>query len=394
MLYLKIKYFCLLGLAIFLIPAVVVNAQHRAYYDKYEYKKKRHEINLGIGASSCLTDLGGSDMDIVELNEMKGSGITRSFYDVDIATTRYVINAAYLYHFTRKLNIRTNLSLASVSADDAQTQEYYRNNRNLNFQSPIIELSSIVEFYLTKPTTGTKYNLKNTAGKRIAPSFLSHLGFYFFGGVGGFYYNPKALINLSYDPNVYGNLGFNPSNEDKKVKLRELHTEGQGMENDPAGFENGKTYKPIAICFPMGFGIEKAFDNDMGIKIEGGFRYTNTDYLDDVSREYYNRDAIEAQYGNVAATLSGTHSGDLWEYTGYAIDGDFPDGSNPKPDLGGTNPYTLSLSYTEPGFQRGNPNNKDSYAFVVVSVYKKLKSQTKAYRTINMHQKRKIKASF
>ena len=58
----------------------------------------------------------------------------------------------------------------------------------------------------------------------------------------------------------------------------------------------------------------------------------------------------------------------------------------------GTNPYTLNLSYTEPGFQRGNPNNKDSYGFVVVSVYKKLKNQTKSYRTINMYQKRKIKA--
>ena len=131
-------------------------------------------------------------MDINEINEMKGGGMTRSLYDVDIATTRYVINAAYLYHFTRKLNIRTNLAIASVSADDAQTQEYYRNNRNLNFQSAIIELSSIVELYLSKPTTGTKYNLKNTSGKRIAPNFfLSHMGFYFFGGVGGFYYNPK-----------------------------------------------------------------------------------------------------------------------------------------------------------------------------------------------------------
>ena len=51
------------------------------------------------------------------------------------------------------------------------------------------------------------------------------------------------------------------------------------MENDPAGFESGKTYKPVAVCFPMGFGVEKAFDNDMGIKIEAGFRYTNTRLL-------------------------------------------------------------------------------------------------------------------
>ena len=155
--------------------------QHRSYYDKYEYRKKRHEINFGIGASGCLTDLGGADFDAYVYKEERSKRIFRSFYDLDLAKTRYVINAAYLYHLKRKINFRTNLAISSVSADDQETAEFFRNNRNLHFRSPIIEFSAIAEFYLAKPSTGTKYNLKNTGNRKIAPRYLSQLGFYFFG---------------------------------------------------------------------------------------------------------------------------------------------------------------------------------------------------------------------
>ena len=291
--------------------------QHRSYYDKYEYRKKRHEINFGIGASGCLTDLGGADFDASVYEEERSKKIFRSLYDLDLAKTRYVINAAYLYHWKRKINFRANLSISSVSADDQETSEFYRNNRNLHFSSPIIEFSGIAEFYLAKPSTGTKYNLRNAGHHKIAPSYLSQLGFYFFGGVGGFYFNPTAIHRFSYNPTVAQNTNFSPTSTQKKIKLRELHTEGQGLEDDPAGFDRGKTYKPISICIPLGFGIEKAISNDIGLKLEGGFRYTFTDYLDDVSQNYYDRNAIEAEYGLMAASMSGTWTGNTWTYYGY-----------------------------------------------------------------------------
>ena len=52
--------------------------QHRSYYDKYEYRKKRHEINFGIGASGCLTDLGGADFD-ASVYEEESKKIFRHF---------------------------------------------------------------------------------------------------------------------------------------------------------------------------------------------------------------------------------------------------------------------------------------------------------------------------
>jgi hypothetical protein len=80
--------------------------------------------------------------------------------------------------------------------------------------------------------------------------------------------------------------------------------------------------------------------------------------------------------------------------TGYAYDGIYPSGSTPNDALGGPNPYTITYTHTESGMQRGNPKNDDSYMFVTLSAYKKLNNASKSYKTINMHQKRKIKASF
>ena len=94
--------------------------------------------------------------------------------------------------------------------------------------------------------------------------------------------------------------------------------------------------------------------------------------------------------------MSGTGHGDTRIYVGYDAYGTgMPPGAVPAPELGGTNPYILSnLSYTSAGNQRGNPENDDSYMYLTLSAYKKFNNSAKAYRTINMHQKRKIKASF
>ena len=82
------------------------------------------------------------------------------------------------------------------------------------------------------------------------------------------------------------------------------------MEGNKTKFQkDGKTYSPVALCFPLGFGLEKAFNGDLGLKIEASYRFTNTDYLDDVSGVYHNRNEIENEYGTIAAVMSGTSSG-------------------------------------------------------------------------------------
>ena len=115
-----------------------------------------------------------------------------------------------------------------------------------------------------------------------------------------------------------------------KYPLRDLRTEGQGTPGDTL-FASGATYGPVAMCIPMGIGLKKAFNGNGGIKLEFGFRFTNTDYLDDVSGNYYDWAANGGNESQI--TMSGTKTGHTWTYIGYAIDGNYPDGSTPRPDL-------------------------------------------------------------
>ena len=353
----------------------LIDAQ--GYYNRYSYRRKRHEFSFGAGASSCLTDLGGRDA--------VGSGF---LWDMDIAKTSYVANFSYIYNLASKITLRGNVAYTNISGDDVFAGDYHRNNRRLNFNTSIIEAAAICEVILRNERTGNRYNLKTPAGKYIGARNPLGIGIYLFAGVGGLYFNPSGYDRfINTDGEVVGS--------GQKFKLRPLHTEGQGMEDDPAGFAPGQTYSPIAMCVPMGFGLKKAFNGNAGIKLEAGFRFTNTDYLDDVSNVYYDRDAIGAKYGADAATMSGTNTGHTYAYIGYAPDGNYPAGAIPQPQLGGPYPYLITdLTHTKPGDQRGNPENDDSYMFLTLSAYKKLDNAAKSYRTINMHQKRKIKASF
>ena len=410
-------------------------SQSRKFYDNNDYKKKRHELNFGLGVSSCQTDVGGSQYSEQELNEKFGGTIFRSVYDTDISSSSFALNAAYVYHFKSRINFRGNLIFSRLSGDDKESPEFYRNNRSLNFRTDVLEISSVVEFYLKRPTTGNKFNLKNVKGQKLASNVLASWGVYLSGGFGGFFYNPMAKNNFNY-PNVFVNNGFSPDgNKSTYHKLRPLHTEGQGYANRPEGddvnvqsddFDPGKTYKPVAICIPFGIGVQKAFNSDIGIKAELGIRYTFTDYIDDVSGLYYDKSLL-AQYnenGNLAATMSGTGSGDAprsddgipgtYRYVGYATNLDatgnpiypnipiYDDISTPEGFLtidnndlyGGTNPWYMDKTYTEAGFKRGNPENNDYYAFLNVSFYKKFSSHGKVYKSIHSKERRRIKASF
>ena len=408
---------------IFLVLCLVLGStysQSKRFYDNNDYKKKRHELNFGIGVSTCQTDVGGSQYSEQELSQKFGGTIFRSIYDTDLSKSSFALNAAYVYHFKSRINFRGNLIFSRLSGDDKESPEFYRNNRSLNFRTDILEISSVVEFYLKKPTTGNKFNLKNVKGQKLASNVLATWGVYLSGGFGGFLYNPMAKNNFNY-PDVLENNGFSPDgNKTKYHKLRPLHTEGQGYNGQSLGddfnvpgkvFKAGKTYKPVAICIPLGIGVQKAFNSDMGIKAELGIRYTFTDYIDDVSGLYYDKSLL-AQYndnGNLAATMSGTGSGDApssygipgtFRYRGYAMNLDasgnpiYPDGATPDNSMDGTNPYYIDRTFTEAGFRRGNPDNNDYYAFLNVSFYKKFSSHGKVYKSIHSKERRRIKASF
>ena len=348
-------------LVVFLGAPELLDAQ--GFYNRYEFRRKRHEITFGAGASSCLTDVGGSDLTKRDFDQSDFKNTFRSVYDIDLAKTSFAGNFSYIYNLASKITLRLNTAISQISGDDAETQEFYRNNRRLNFTTFLGEAAMMSEFIIINARSGNRYNLKTPAGKYLGVRSPLGIGLYVFGGIGGVYFNPKG-----YDRFIDADGELRPG-AGGRYDLRELHTEGQGTPLDTI-FASGKTYGPVAMCIPMGIGIKKAFNGNGGIKLEFGFRFTNTDYLDDVSTSYFDWSDPENNGTQDQITMSGTRTGHEWTLIGYGTT-NRPYSAVDRPDLGGNDPYSAVLTFTEPGFQRGNHLNDDSYMFLTLSAYKK-----------------------
>jgi hypothetical protein len=68
----------------------------------------------------------------------------------------------------------------------------------------------------------------------------------------------------------------------QKYFLRPLGTEGQGSPNYP----DRKQYSTMAMCLPIGVGIKYSLTDKINLGFEILYRFTSTDYLDDVSKTY------------------------------------------------------------------------------------------------------------
>ena len=165
--------------------------------------------------------------------------------------------------------VRGTFTYGKLSGDDAKSNIEGIQNRNLSFQSNLLELSLVGEIN----PLGT-----NSTGRRLQP--------YLYGGIAVFHFKPEANYN--------GQL----------VELQPLGTEGQGME----GFD--KPYKLTQISIPLGAGVKYQITERINIGVDVGVRKTFTDYLDDVSGTYVNYNDLLAGNGRVAAGL-GNRSGEL-----------------------------------------------------------------------------------
>ena len=80
--------------------------------------------------------------------------------------------------------------------------------------------------------------------------------------------------------------------------LQHLGTEGQG-------FEGQKDYYSLCnVAIPFGLGIRFNFAKYCSIGAEWGMRFTFTDYLDDVSSNYYDNQTLREMRGGVVAYLA------------------------------------------------------------------------------------------
>ena len=232
-----------------------------------DWRRYRHEFVFGAGTAAFMGDLGG------------GKGVGSHFVkDFDIQANRWAFMAGYGYKLSDRFALRTGIYYGRVYGSDEFTPEYARNGRNLSFRSPIIELSEVVEFSILRERLGHRYNIKRARGKRAMPNL------YIFAGVGGFYFNPRA----QYLPkDASGNPDESDPNYGKWYSLQPLGTEGQGY------VPTRQKYSRIQMSIPFGVGMNCMITKSWGIGFDFGFRYTLTDYIDDVSSTYVDPDIFE-----------------------------------------------------------------------------------------------------
>lgn len=178
----------------------------------------------------------------------------------------------YRYNINTRFAARLSGLIGEVEAFDNQSSYAYQQERNLNFRSPIDEISGQMEFNFFDYEIGNpKFN--------FSP--------YIFGGFGFFRMNPQGDINGHW------------------VDLQPLHTEGQGTEFNPSA-----PYHLIQPCIPFGIGIKVSIFKTVCMSVEWGMRKTFTGYIDDVSGVYPNPAQLAKQQGpNAALALTASNPG-------------------------------------------------------------------------------------
>lgn len=188
-----------------------------------------------------------------------------SYYYGDIINKNYIETqsihqAGGLFlrkHMSKKVCLRFNLMYAYLEASDAKLPDDGTNDfqrlRNLSFFTDIYELSGVVEYNLLQD---------HNKGRRIK----NHLIPYIYGGLGVFYYEPKATHPVT----------------GQTINLRPLQTEGV-------------SYSSFALAVPLGAGVRYYLDKNWQIGFDLGMRLTSTSHIDDINGISFYRNAAVLQ---------------------------------------------------------------------------------------------------
>lgn len=260
------------------------------------WRLDRQNIGINVGMTNFLGDLGG------------GKTVGQPFiYDLDIQATRPLIGISYNYRIDKLTLLSTQINFGYLRGDDAFTKNLIRNNRNLNFRSPIIELTEQFELILYNSRETHRYKLRGVRG-------WTSFEIYAFVGVGVFWFNPQGRA-----PNG------------RWYNLKPLSTEGQGLSPEI------KTYSNFQVSIPYGLGFRYRPNRQWAYGFAIGPRFTFTDYIDDCSTVYFDNDIIRNQKGDIAAYFADPSKGEI---SGQTLTGE----------------------------QRGDPEDKDNYIFAYFTI--------------------------
>ena len=194
----------------------------------------------------------------------------------------------------RWITVRAGVNMGKIEAADAWNRDYLK-PRNLSFTT------TIKEAYI-----GLELTVLDLSTSKFTP--------YLYGGIAVFHFNPWALDNSG-----------------AKTYLQPLSTEGQGLSQYP----EQKTYRLTQLCLPFGAGMKYMVSDGFSIGVEFSQRKSFTDYIDDVSSHYVDKNVLLSAKGPKSVEMA------------YR---------------GGQSPVGSPL-YPAHGEQRGTPSEMDWYYF-------------------------------
>jgi hypothetical protein len=298
----KLKALFIFGM-VMIMSGQMAKAQNKRMFESYS------TVNFGFGTSTYIGELAPYRFPVQTLTR----------------TIRWNVNGSYTRHFTPNLAARVSLTVARIAGDD----EYYNrggkpnaNNytRNLHFRNDLKEVAivGIYQFVSDGRSSSRRAN--------FTP--------YVFAGIGIVAHNPKALTPKFYDKQEW-------------VSLQPLGTEGQGQ----PGYE--KPYSLVTYSIPVGLGFRYKYNDRFNISIEGGFRFTGSDYLDDVGGYYADPSVLKS---DLARDMANRSLEDIAARTGKDR---IATAKKLYPDL--ADPFSSSITNFDVGDLRGSPSKDDAY---------------------------------
>lgn len=207
------------------------------------------------------------------------------------------------YNISYNAGIKLNVYHGAIAGADSNSNRANQLLRNLSFRSDVTEAALTFE-----------YSYPGLYPKRLQRVLTPYVNV----GIAAFHFNPEAFY------------------EGEWYELQPLGTEGQ----DINVLDFREPYSLYEIAIPAAIGVKWAFTERWNLGLEYAFRWTMTDYLDDISRTYVDRNLLIEFNGIDAYNLS-NRTGEV--LGGEPIDYDFND-------------------------YRGDPTNKDWYMFLGITL--------------------------
>ncbi len=256
----------------------------------------------------------------------------------DISFTKPGFGISYTRRFGPRFSVQAQFMYGSIKGSDAESADkgdlgsgVFRYKRNLSFRNIIKELSVVAVIDLFENQSTYMSRVKWTP--------------YLYLGIAGFLHNPQAIAPSK-------DLQGGTINEGGQyVDLQPLGTEGQNSTLSSSDVNSGiKPYSLLQIAIPFGIGARFRISEVMDLSGDIGFRYTFTDYLDDVSANYVGLATFTGPNSKLAQAMS---------YRSNEVLGPTPPNSVPS-GIAGVN-VEAGYGSEFPTNKRGGRNDNDIY---------------------------------